>query len=143
MSSIPGPGVASGKGRTKHGTKNENGTKVNGFGCRNVGRSCKHASQCCSGRCKGKLGKRHCKAHDTGGCKALEGLCGQSAVPCTTSTGRDGDCDTTTGNAGFCQNGGGCEVCTRDRDCQISGNNPTGACIVCSSCAGGTACVFA
>ena len=114
---------------------------VNPFGCRNVRQPCKHASQCCSGICKGKPGKKHCKAHDTGGCQAGEGQCGQAPVACTTSTGGDGDCATTTGNAGFCHDGGGCQVCTRDSDCQQTGNK-RGACIVCTSCTEGTACAF-
>ena len=137
------PAVAIGKGHTKQGVVNQSVTNFNAFGCLNVGHRCKHASQCCSGRCKGKPGKKHCKAHDTGGCKALEGLCGQAAVPCRTSTGKDGQCATTTGNAGFCQDNGGCQACTRDRDCQIAANTRSAACIVCSSCQEGTACVVA
>jgi hypothetical protein len=136
------PGVAGGKERTEQGTKIQNEASPNGFGCLDVGQRCKNADECCSGRCRGK-GKKHCKAHDTGGCKAGEGLCGQAAVPCRTSTGKDGECATTTGNAGFCQDNGGCQVCTRDRDCQIASNTRAAACIVCSACAEGTACVVA
>ena len=136
------PSVAGGKGRTKHGATTLNDASLNGFGCLNIGQRCKNANQCCSGRCKGK-GKRHCKAHNTGGCKSGEGLCGQAAVPCRTSTGKDGECATTTGNAGFCQDNGGCQACTRDRDCQIAANTRAAACIVCSACQEGTACVVA
>ena len=114
---------------------------VNPFGCRNVRQRCKRASQCCSGICKGKPGKKHCKAHDTGGCQAGDGQCSPGALPCTTSTGRDGTCQTTTGNAGFCEDGGGCQACTRDSDCQQTGNK-RGACIVCTACQQGTACAF-
>jgi hypothetical protein len=136
------PGVTAGTGRTKQGPVTPNGAILNGFGCLDVGQACKNADECCSGRCRGK-GKKHCKAHDTGGCKAGEGQCSQAAVPCRTSKGNDGDCATTTGNAGFCQDNGGCQVCTRDRDCQISTNTRAAACIVCSSCHEGTACVVA
>jgi hypothetical protein len=131
------PGGAVGKKRRKRQVR------FNALGCVNVGNRCRNAGQCCSGICAGKKGKKRCRAHDTGGCRPGEGLCGQAGVSCTTSTGKDGDCAATTGNTGFCEDGGGCERCTRDRDCQIFGNNPTGACIVCSACPGGTACVFA
>ena len=52
------PGVAGGTGRTKQGPATLNGASLNGFGCLDVGQSCKNADECCSGRCKGK-GKRH------------------------------------------------------------------------------------
>jgi hypothetical protein len=37
-----------------------------GPGCKNVGRRCQRARQCCSGICRGGKRKR-CKAHDSGG----------------------------------------------------------------------------
>ncbi len=49
----------------------------NAFGCVSAGEFCKHAGQCCSGVCRGKKGKKRCRAHDTGGCAA-----GQRDVNC-------------------------------------------------------------
>jgi len=48
------PGVASGKGRTQHGAKNENGTKFNDFERLEVSQNCKNADSCCSGHGTGK-----------------------------------------------------------------------------------------
>lgn len=116
-----------------------------GPGCRNVGRKCKKAKQCCSGICKGKKGEKRCRAHDTGGCQAgaQETGCGGTDTGCTTSTGHLGVCDTTTGNAGYCTFGFECVACHKDADCrELCG--PAAACIRClPECpgTGGTACV--
>jgi hypothetical protein len=117
-----------------------------GPGCKNVGKTCRKSKQCCSGVCKGKKGRKKCKAHDTGGCQAgqSEVRCGGDVnVPCTSANGEEGVCDTTTGNAGYCTVGAGCFPCTRDADCRdVCG--PATACIRCApECAdeGGTACV--
>lgn len=115
-----------------------------GPGCKNVGRKCKRRRQCCSGICRGKRGRKRCKAHDAGGCRAgqqSEG-CGGADTACTTSTGNPGVCETTTGNAGFCAFSGDCFPCKKDADCRdVCG--PRAACIRCvSTCSGvgGTAC---
>lgn len=119
---------------------------VAGTGCKNVGKTCKKKKDCCSGVCKGKKGRKKCKAHDTGGCQAGQremGCGGDADVPCTSASGEEGVCDTTTGNAGYCTVGAGCFPCTKDADCrQFCG--PSAACIRCApECAdvGGTACV--
>jgi hypothetical protein len=88
-----------------------------GPGCKNVGKKCKKKKDCCSGICKGKKGKKRCKAHDSGGCQPTAGTSGQN-IACTTSTGEMGTCFTTTGNAGYCANDGECFPCTRDADCR-------------------------
>jgi hypothetical protein len=125
-----------------------------GTGCKNVGKKCKNAGQCCSGICQGKKGKKKCKAHDANGCKPGQQSagCGGNDVTCTTSAGiSDGVCQTTTGNAGFCTNVGGCFACTKDADCQPF-CGPRAACIVCeegcapfgfsTSCVGPDICDF-
>jgi hypothetical protein len=105
-----------------------------GPGCKNVGKKCKNAGQCCSGVCKGKKGKKKCKAHDAQGCKAGPDVCGEGdEIPCTTTTGDEGFCVTTTGNAGYCAADGDCAACTKDVDCQAL-FGPLAACIACIGC---------
>jgi hypothetical protein len=120
--------------------------KRNEFGCVNVGDFCKNGGQCCSGICRGRKGKRKCKAHDSGGCQAgqFEAACVALTpdVPCTTS-GIEGRCDTTTGGAGYCRNHKRCLSCKKDQDC-VPFCGADAACIVCPDCGeetGGTACV--
>jgi hypothetical protein len=138
-----GPGVvAAGKRRRKK-------VRRNTFGCVDVGGFCNTAGQCCSGVCQGKKGKRRCRAHDTGGCRAgfQDTTCDTEANPgtdvlCTTSAGNEGYCNTTTGNAGFCAYSGGTYPCAKDAECQeIYG--PQAACIRCDQETGGTTCAHA
>ena len=138
------PGLVDAKKRKKHKKKK---VKRNEFGCVNVGDLCKNNGQCCSGICKGKKGKKKCKAHDESTCQPgqHEGFCAIDGVnvPCVTSTGDPtGLCDTTTGKAGYCAHDGECFPCAKDADCQpICG--PQAACVVCAGCTetGGTGCV--
>jgi hypothetical protein len=115
--------------------------KRNDFGCVNVGGFCKTSNQCCSGVCKGKKGKRKCKAHDTGGCTGEQDACDGEAVPCVSAASETGACVRTTGNAGYCNVAGVCAACTRDTDCQAT-HGPQAACFVCENECGpnGTAC---
>jgi hypothetical protein len=113
-----------------------------GPGCKNVGKKCSKKKDCCSGACKGKKGKKKCKAHDTGGCQPTADTCSQNS-DCTTSTGEMGTCFTTTGNAGYCANEGECFPCTRDADCKPF-CGPQAACARCTECLPGqntTACL--
>jgi hypothetical protein len=117
-----------------------------GPGCKNVGRKCQRARQCCSGVCEGKKDKKRCRAHDTGGCRAGQrstGCGGSVDIDCTTSADLLGACQTTTGNAGFCAASGDCFRCRKDADCRaVCG--PRAACVRCEeSCSGvgGTACL--
>jgi hypothetical protein len=108
--------------------------KRNEFGCVNVGRFCRKASQCCSGICQGKKGKKTCKAHDTGDCQpgpTFEECGAEENVPCINSNGNEGRCATTTGNAGYCSNAATISVppCTRDADCEDF--DPRAACVLC------------
>lgn len=128
--------------------------KRNAFGCVNVGGTCRGRDKnCCSGICRGKKPKKgekdksRCVAHDAQGCEAgqIEGFCGGTNVSCTTSTGdTQGNCDTTTGNAGYCSGQGTCEVdppCKKDADCvPIFGAGA--ACVLCNNalCPAGTGC---
>lgn len=124
--------------------KNKKKVKKNGFGCVDVGKFCKNAGQCCSGICQGKKGKKKCKAHGESTCVSgqAETGCGGTSVVCQTSSGDEGQCNTTTGNAGYCVADGLCFACKKDADC-ISQCGVDAACIQCADCAlqGGTACV--
>ncbi len=119
---------------------------VAGPGCKNLGKKCLNAVDCCSNLCKGKKGKKRCRAHDTGGCMEGINVCGLGiaglalATPCTTSSGQTGFCLVTTGNAPYCAAlGFGCDACTRDRDC-LATVGPGSACIVCVGCRGDRTC---
>jgi hypothetical protein len=139
LQAAPRPDVAAAKKRKK--------VRFNAFNCVSVGGFCKNAGQCCSGICEGKKGKRKCRAHDTGGCQpgGRDTICSASGtdIPCTTSTGAEvGQCNTTTGNAGFCAAAGSCFACTKDAQCQERYGQPEAACIRCDKCpqTGGTSC---
>jgi hypothetical protein len=121
--------------------------KPNAFGCLNVDDACKRAGQCCSGRCEGKKGRRKCRAHDAGSCRAgaHPGECSGADVVCVTSLGKPGVCATTTGNVGYCLAFLVCTPCTTDAECQTTNGDvlgPRAACIRCAECAAsdGTAC---
>jgi hypothetical protein len=119
--------------------------KRNDFGCVNVGNACKNDSQCCSSICEGKQGKKRCKAHDTGGCRAgqTSGACGGIDSYCTMSSGALGSCNTTTGIAGVCSSSVRCAACATDAECaaQFGANS---ACVACAICAdtGGFGCAM-
>ena len=120
------------------------GETTAGPGCKNFGKKCKKNKGCCSGICKGKKGKKRCKAHDTGGCQAGQTFpaCGGALVQCTTSTAAAGACITTSGNAGYCSATTNCFSCQRDADC-VPNCGPQAACVTCAmGCAStdGTAC---
>lgn len=106
--------------------------KRNDFGCVNVGSFCKNSSQCCSGICDGKKGKKKCQAHNTSTCAGTDGCSGEF-VACTTVTGADGTCNVTTGNASYCVTSAVCFECTKDTHCEpICGDGA--ACLVCAEC---------
>ena len=112
-----------------------------GPGCKDVGKPCKKATSCCSNVCKGKKGKKKCKAHDSGGCKpgSAPVACGGALVPCTTSLGDSGFCTTTTGNAGYCALVLAGEGCSEDADCKLSAKSRS-ACIDCPDAPSGRVC---
>jgi hypothetical protein len=126
-------------------TRKPKSPKPNEFGCLDVGDRCKTAGQCCSGICKGKRGKRRCRAHDSGGCKAgkYPTVCGGMDVACTTSRGKPGLCVTTTGNAGYCMATSLPYACRTDSDCRSTPGGilgPRAACYRCSQSMVGTFC---
>ena len=126
--------------RKRKNRKRKTRSKVNRFGCRNVGVACSNANQCCSGICEGRSGKtrngkkhdKTCRAHDTGGCKVAQDSCSTNLnFECTTTTGEDGFCHLTTGNAPYCAFDALDAECTRDEDCvELCG--PLAACNVCA-----------
>lgn len=124
--------------------KKKKKVKRNDFDCVDVGKFCKNDSQCCSGICEGKKKSRKCTAHDESTCQSGQEACLGPLVPCTTTTGSEGNCATTTGKASYCGHGGTCFPCSKDTDCE-----PTfgagAACAVCAPCVGetpqGTACI--
>jgi hypothetical protein len=137
--------IAAKKRRHKHKKK----IKRNAFGCVNVGNFCKNDDQCCSGICQGKKGKKKCQAHDSSTCQAgtHEEECDLphgTNVPCVSSTGDSGLCDTTTGRGAYCEADGGCFDCKKDADC-VPFCGPQAACILCPECVPftgtGTSCV--
>jgi hypothetical protein len=136
---LPDIGKAKRKGKRKKKPKK---AQPNAFGCLEVGDPCKTEEQCCSGICEGEKGKKKCKAHDTSNCQARHNSCAALSIPCTTTTGSNGLCVRTTGNASYCQAQGDCFPCSRDTDCEaVCGAQA--ACIVCEIQCGpnGTACV--
>jgi hypothetical protein len=107
--------------------KRKKKVKKNQFGCVDVGKFCKNSGQCCSGICKGKKGKKKCKAHDTGDCAPGANSCESGGISC----GTNGFCVQTTGKASFCGEGlGACFACTKDVDCEAS-KGPGAACVLC------------
>ncbi|MCA9876295.1 MAG: hypothetical protein KC442_00875 [Thermomicrobiales bacterium] len=140
---LAGGGQVNDAGARKKKKKN---VKKNVFGCVDVGKHCQNAGQCCSGICQGKKGKKKCKAHGESTCVSgqSETGCGGTSVACQTPSGDEGQCDTTTGNAGYCVADGLCFACKKDADC-VSQCGADAACIQCAgpNCAlqGGTACV--
>lgn len=120
---------AAAKNRNKRKKKK---VTFNGYGCVSVNKHCKNASQCCSGICKGKKGKKRCKAHDAGGCPpgaTVSSCSGMESVACTTSTGFPGWCYGTTGGAAYCWGAGAQAECTKDADC-IPIFGPAAACVL-------------
>jgi hypothetical protein len=135
------PGLADAKKKHKHKKKKK--VKLNDFGCVDVGNFCKNSSQCCSGICQGKKGKKKCQAHDDGGCQEGQDACLGVMALCNIE-GVMGECTRTTGDAGYCFGGSGdCFDCSKDADC-VPFCGAQAACIVCTAdCAaeGTTACV--
>jgi hypothetical protein len=126
----------------------------NAFGCVPVGKPCRGKdSVCCSGICEGKKpkkGKRdrsRCADHGADICQAGQRNvnCGGEDVRCTSSSGNEGTCETTTGGAAYCASGYDAIPCKKDADC-VPYCGPQAACVRCGyydhdpSCAGPEAC---
>lgn len=144
------PDAADAKKKGKGKPRKSKLGKPNGFGCLNVGATCKNADQCCSGVCAGKT----CRAHGTGICRVDFDLCTTGAAHlCNIVNEAETECACvlTTGNAPFCADitdGPTCQECDKDADCEEA-LGAGAACIVVGAgicegtCAetGGTACV--
>lgn len=141
-------GVPALDARKKHGRtrkRRRQNVKKNAFGCVNAGAFCRRASQCCSGICSGKKGKKRCRGHDASSCQLHQDICFDETATCTTTAGLPGECLVTTGRASFCGAIGFCTDCSRDADC-VPLYGPGAACIVCVPGCGdhtphGTSCV--
>lgn len=132
----PGGAVAKNKKHKK--------PKKNEFGCLNIGKACNGKnSKCCSGICKGKRPKKgkkdksKCVAHNALTCQDGEDACLSDVFVC--GTGGASSCFRTTGKASFCGGSGGCADCRKDTDCEFLAGEGA-ACVVCATCAEGTAC---
>jgi hypothetical protein len=107
-------------------------------GCLHVGARCKQAQQCCSSRCRGKVGHKRCRAHGVLGC--TRGTVDD--VTCLgAGCGTGCSCANTTGGAAFCAQNSGCFTtpCSTDEKCAVKTGIPGAACIECPFCTGGGA----
>jgi hypothetical protein len=81
--------------------------------CKPEGKKCKKSGQCCSGKCKGKKGKKKCR------CRALK-------EPCTGTTGDNTCCGDLLCSTSACEPGNRCcrplgESCSSTCDCCSQG----------------------
>jgi hypothetical protein len=127
--------------------------KPNRFGCLEVTDPCRRHTQCCSGICTGKPGRKRCRAHGTGSC-SQQGI-GVCTAPNPALHRCNGNpncfCFHTTAGSNFCGSflgGDGCAVCTRDIDCLTLGFPAGSACVPVANghcteaaCASAMACV--
>jgi hypothetical protein len=104
------------------------------YGCRKVGGACKRASQCCSGICERRNGKKTCRAHGTATCRqGVPGVC-TADIPELLRCGSNSDCFCfrTTAGSNFCGAWFGgtkiCHACSKDTDCEALGL-PGSACV--------------
>jgi hypothetical protein len=127
--------------------------KPNQYGCLEVGDPCGRSTQCCSGICKGKKGKKTCQGHGTATCRQKgPGTCladNTDLLHCGSST--DCFCFRTTAGSYFCGDWFGdtkiCHACAQDADCEALGL-PGSACVpvargqcAAANCEGGMMCM--
>jgi hypothetical protein len=107
--------------------------KPNQYGCLEVGDPCGRSSHCCSGICKGKKGKKTCRAHDTGTCHQTgTGICLSAKPQNISCNNNDGcRCFTTTAGSNVCAElkPGDCADCGKDADCAALGFVPGTVCV--------------
>jgi hypothetical protein len=127
--------------------------KPNAFGCFEVGDPCRRASDCCSSICKGKKGKRTCRAHDEGTCpQGVPDGCTSLDPRVRICNGTEAcDCYRTTAGSNACleptRPGSVCADCHTDADCLALGLPVGSACVPVTegdcegSCVGATACL--
>jgi hypothetical protein len=138
--------------KKRHHGKKRKRARPNQFGCLEVGDPCKNVTQCCSGICDGKKGKRSCRAHGTGVCdQQAEGIC-TAVNPKLTACDNSGECACfrTTAGSNFCANTfveTACADCRKDADCAALGFPAGSACLpffqgnCVASCETGMACL--
>jgi hypothetical protein len=151
LAALPELGEAKPKRRKKR--KRPKPAKPNQYGCLEVNDPCRRHTQCCSGICTGKPGKKRCRAHGTGTCnQRAPGIC-EADNPALTFCNNSPTCvcvRTTAGSA-FCGEGNlevsRCAPCKRDADCVALGLPPGSACAPTATgncagdCATGTVCL--
>jgi len=110
--------------------------RVNEFGCVDAGKLCKTDAQCCSSVCRGKKGRRRCRAHHTGTCP--QSSPGQCLDPLPVEAGCNGlsgcGCWGTTAGSTACVTDipSGvefCTDCTTDADCEAIGFPAGSVCV--------------
>jgi hypothetical protein len=128
------PSIASARKRPRQGNDTPK-PKPNKYGCLEVGDPCGRASQCCSGICKGKKGKKTCRAHGTATCpQRVPGVC-TSTEPELLGCGGSSDCFCfrTTAGSNYCGDWFGvtkiCHACKKDVDCEALGLPRGSACV--------------
>jgi hypothetical protein len=129
------------KRKNKHKKHKPKKATPNEFGCLEVGDPCKTATQCCSGVCEGKKGKKRCRAHGNGTCnQTIQAFCAPDNPTISLCNSADCVCVRTTAGSNFCTSTQGvqCADCTRDADCEALGFLPGSACLPWSEgqCAG-------
>ena len=134
--------------------KNNGRNTPHPYGCREVGDACKRSGQCCSSICKGKPGKKTCRAHGTATCKqGVPGAC-TAGNPELLHCGSNSDCFCfrTTAGSNYCGDWFGgtkiCHACTKDADCEALNLPPGSACVpvamgncAAANCEGGMMCM--
>jgi hypothetical protein len=129
------PGLAEAKPKRRKQPKRPKPAKPNAYGCLEVNDPCRKATQCCSGICTGKPGKKRCRAHGAGSCpQNTPGACTAPFVDVPALKCEAGCfCYGTTAGSNFCSSGvyndqRNCTTCKRDADCVALGFPPGSAC---------------
>ena len=150
LAAVPLFGEAKPKRRKKR--KRPKPAKPNQYGCLEVNDPCRRHTQCCSGICTGKPGRKRCRAHNQGICTSDFDLCTTGVDHHCSISNPSCRCLLTTGDAGFCGDLTAgllalCQRCSRDADC-VPVAGPGAACVayggICGGLCpgtGGTACV--
>jgi hypothetical protein len=122
-----------GETRKKHPHKKKRKkAQPNQYGCLEVGDRCKSADQCCSGICKGKKGKKRCRAHDTGTCiQGIPDACDPDNPAIAVCNSDVCLCLRTTAGSNFCADANltACADCKKDADCEALGYPAGSACV--------------